>query len=211
MLTRALELAQELGPHHQATQLLRDYATLQASLYQLSQKLGNPAVDFSHTTIEAALVTFATEHLAKLQAENERLKDKVQSLEQDVLTVNNDNALLKSWQMAWQPIETCPKDGSEFQAWIQRADGRQWCEHRCTYDENESFRVWGRIDYDQDGWDWLTVECKPTHWMPQPMPPQPLPDSQQLFKRKCARCGKVFDAPTPEGVGIAYCGHSCAD
>lgn len=31
------------------------------------------------------------------------------------------------------------------------------------------------------------------------------------YRRKCASCGKYGDASTPEGVGIYYCSHACAD
>jgi hypothetical protein len=63
----------------------------------------------------------------------------------------------------WQPIETAPKDGTEFQGWVG-----QW-EPRCRFNpESETFETWGRVDYDEDGWD---VFVPATHWMPPPDPP----------------------------------------
>jgi hypothetical protein len=34
---------------------------------------------------------------------------------------------------------------------------------------------------------------------------------RQTFERKCARCGLMAESYTPEGVGIFYCSHECAD
>lgn len=78
----------------------------------------------------------------------------------------------------WRPIETAPKDGTEFQAWVtQETDpSTTWWEPRCRFEpENEAFQIWGRIDYDQDGWDndW---NWNPTHWQPHPLPPAPETD-----------------------------------
>lgn len=67
----------------------------------------------------------------------------------------------------WQPIETAPRDGTEFQAWI---DQYGW-EPACRYNpDTEAFEIFGRIDYDQDGWD-SYHHMTPTHWMPYPAPP----------------------------------------
>lgn len=72
--------------------------------------------------------------------------------------------------MTWQPIETAPKDGTEFQAWCVQAGVGRW-ESRCRFDpKTEAFEIWGRIDYDQDGWD-IYPGFVPTHWMPFPPPP----------------------------------------
>jgi hypothetical protein len=71
----------------------------------------------------------------------------------------------------WQPIETAPKDGSEFQAWLvtDKVDG--FWEPKARFDpESEAFELWGRTDYDQEGWD-IYPDLKPTHWMPLPAPP----------------------------------------
>jgi hypothetical protein len=75
--------------------------------------------------------------------------------------------------MTWQPIETAPRDGTEFQAWMMRDDdGSSHWEPMVRFNpETDAFELWGRIDYDIDGWDtyyWLV----PTHWMPQPEPPK---------------------------------------
>ena len=71
----------------------------------------------------------------------------------------------------WQPIETAPKDGTEFQAWVRGSDGAMsWWDPRCRYNEEGAFESYGHIDYDIYGWDscpfWV-----PTHWMPQPTAP----------------------------------------
>jgi hypothetical protein len=73
---------------------------------------------------------------------------------------------------AWQPIETAPKDGSEFQAWAGSYDGGWWEPKARINPESERVELWQRVDYDQDGWeaengdDWNV-----THWMPLPTPP----------------------------------------
>lgn len=76
--------------------------------------------------------------------------------------------------MTWQPIETAPKDGTEFQAWIKSQFG-DWWEPKCRINPNsEAFEVWGRVDYDYDGWD-NDPEWTPTHWMPLPTSPEGTP------------------------------------
>lgn len=67
--------------------------------------------------------------------------------------------------MKWQPIETAPRDGTEFQAWIGN-----W-EPRCRFNEDGTFQIWGRIDYDIEGWDYYPSAIA-THWMPLPEPPE---------------------------------------
>jgi hypothetical protein len=68
--------------------------------------------------------------------------------------------------MKWQPIETAPRDGSEFQCWWSGT----W-EPRCRFDtDRERFQYWGRTDFDQYSWDEWPVD-QPTHWMPLPPPP----------------------------------------
>lgn len=62
---------------------------------------------------------------------------------------------------AWQPIETAPKDGTEFLAWVHTAAGGrvatvQWLDGQWV----ES--------YDLAGW---MPEYGPTHWRPLPDPP----------------------------------------
>lgn len=66
---------------------------------------------------------------------------------------------------AWEPIESAPRDGTEFQAWMG------YWEPRCRINpDTEAFEIWGRVDYDQDGWD-TYLHLAPTHWMPLPEPP----------------------------------------
>ncbi len=67
----------------------------------------------------------------------------------------------------WQPIKTAPRDGTEFQTWLG------FWEPRCRFrPDSEGLEIWGRVDYDLDGWadaSHLTA----THWMPQPAAPSP--------------------------------------
>ena len=73
----------------------------------------------------------------------------------------------------WQPIETAPKDGTEFQAWVvlkDRTAGGFW-EPKCRFNEHGAFEIFGRVDYDEDGWDCF-LHLEPTHWMPLPEPPK---------------------------------------
>lgn len=72
----------------------------------------------------------------------------------------------------WQPIETAPSDGTEFQAWIARRGSPGYWETRCKFNEDGTFVVWDRIDYDVDGWEPVSFPLAPTHWMPHPEPPQ---------------------------------------
>lgn len=77
----------------------------------------------------------------------------------------------------WQPIETCPKDGSEFLAWVQ-------AEYSSRDDEGNHHRT--EISFiDIISWRWDPVtgpyhglqfspirDPAPTHWMPLPEPPE---------------------------------------
>ncbi len=70
--------------------------------------------------------------------------------------------------MTWQSVGTAPKDGTEFQGWLITA-GASWWEPRCRFNNDGAFEIWGRIDWDEEGFD--TVNATLTHWMPQPGPP----------------------------------------
>ena len=79
--------------------------------------------------------------------------------------------------MTWQPIETAPKDGAEYQAWVVNSRGQGFWEPRCRLDpEFGSFQIWGRVGYDEEGWD-SSVHWFATHWMPLPPPPTPSAES----------------------------------
>lgn len=68
---------------------------------------------------------------------------------------------------AWLPIESAPKDGTEFQAWLNVG---LW-EPRCRFNpDSEAFEIWGRVDYDRDDWD-ACSHLTATHWMPLPAAP----------------------------------------
>jgi len=94
--------------------------------------------------------------------------------------------------MKWQPIETAPRNGEEFQAWcVLEAEGRRsrklhpegWWESKCKFDpESENFLFWDRVDYDHYDWDFYPYII-PTHWMPQPKQPDQ--------NDKCSNCGEL--------------------
>lgn len=68
----------------------------------------------------------------------------------------------------WRDIvkDPPPKDGTEFQAWTGC-----W-EPRCRINpETETFEIWGRVDYDQEGWD-VYSHLTATHWTPLPAAPE---------------------------------------
>jgi hypothetical protein len=60
--------------------------------------------------------------------------------------------------MKWQPIDTFPKDGSDFLGYNGIYIDRTWC--HCIDDEGNG--VFMHQDY---------VPWYPTHWMPLPEPP----------------------------------------
>lgn len=75
----------------------------------------------------------------------------------------------------WRSMDSAPRDGSEFMASIENdhSPGTLFWEPRCRFNpEAERFEIWGRTDYDQDGWEFypsLTFRS----WMPQPLPSPP--------------------------------------
>ncbi|MEO1564138.1 MAG: hypothetical protein AAFR98_11940 [Pseudomonadota bacterium] len=77
----------------------------------------------------------------------------------------------------WQAIESAPKDGTPFQAWM--TDGKSgrgvdscWEPYARINPTDEVFEIWGRVDYDAENWhsdfnpDWTA-----TYWMPRPTNP----------------------------------------
>ena len=83
----------------------------------------------------------------------------------------------------WRDIATAPRDGREFQAWWKG----QW-QPRARFDpEFGSFQLWGRTDYDTEGWETFAIDG---HWMPLPPPPsghpapiKPSADTGELRER----------------------------
>lgn len=64
----------------------------------------------------------------------------------------------------WQDISTAPRDGSEFQAWWKGT----W-QPRARFDpEYGSFQLWGRTDFDTEGWEVFEIDG---FWQPQPAAP----------------------------------------
>ena len=63
--------------------------------------------------------------------------------------------------MEWQPIETAPRDGTEFLAFWSNAYGKFKFIQPMMWLNNRFVVTW---DHDDD--------VKPTHWMPLPQPPE---------------------------------------
>ena len=74
--------------------------------------------------------------------------------------------------MEWNPVdENTPRDGTEFQGWVVNGPGGFW-EPRCRFNpDTEALEMYGRVDYDQDGWESYPFFVV-THWMPQPADPR---------------------------------------
>jgi len=72
----------------------------------------------------------------------------------------------------WRNISSAPRDGAEFQAWVVTDEpGVGFWEPRCKFNEHGQIGMWGRVDYDEDGWDYGLNHLTATHWMPQPTEP----------------------------------------
>lgn len=70
----------------------------------------------------------------------------------------------------WRTIDSAPKDGTEFQGWVSWGGRDGWWEPKCRFNaDTEAFEVWGRVDYDQDGWDSHAVTV--SYWIPTPAAP----------------------------------------
>lgn len=69
--------------------------------------------------------------------------------------------------VAWQPIETAPRDGTEFQAWfVLEGSNEGFWEPQCRFEpETGEFMVLMEF-----GWDTYPA-ATPTHWMPIPSSP----------------------------------------
>jgi hypothetical protein len=66
--------------------------------------------------------------------------------------------------MTWQPIETAPKDGTDFLGyWVDRFDPRH--ENSCEIRTRHNLYQWENI-FLEAGKDF-----RPTHWKPLPEPP----------------------------------------
>lgn len=71
--------------------------------------------------------------------------------------------------MEWMPIETAPRDGTEFQAWVEPliADG-YWipvCKFESPSHKNPKAYLFESREY-------ISMRGA-THWMPLPAPPNP--------------------------------------
>lgn len=73
----------------------------------------------------------------------------------------------------WQPIETAPKDGTEFIAWCEY-DGvytASYC--NITNEWVSSWRNWEVMDGVRCSMYYYKELTGPTHWQPLPHPPKP--------------------------------------
>jgi hypothetical protein len=71
----------------------------------------------------------------------------------------------------WQPIETAPKDGTEFVAYCE--DDEYWLIRWCPNDKEDAVKWAGRGAWcaGKDVGEQVVVSCL-THWQPLPDPPQ---------------------------------------
>lgn len=107
----------------------------------------------------------------------------------------------------WLPIESAPKDGTEFQAWLNG----DWWEPRCRFNPaSEAFEIWGRVDYDRDDWD-TCGHLTATHWMPKPTAPgapaspvSTVQDERQAFETWADDQGFPLDCDFFEVSGQYY-------
>lgn len=83
---------------------------------------------------------------------------RITELESELTTLRDRNR--------WQPIETAPKDGTDF--WAVRKFGDGWRHFECRYVITTAGPKWHDLSANEWG--------KPTHW--QPLPEPPLPTSQ---------------------------------
>jgi len=80
-------------------------------------------------------------------------------------------------QVAWQPIETAPKDGTQIMLTNGKDVAQGWWEHQEPYIREQRDTEGHYIDQQEhDGFDgWLDCEGgmqpDPTHWMPLPAAP----------------------------------------
>ena len=81
----------------------------------------------------------------------------------------------------WRGIKSAPRDGTPFQAWIRRDDTPDfigWWEPECRFNEDGgAFEIYGRVDYDEDGWS-VYPHLTSVAWQPQPEPPAPPADGE---------------------------------
>ena len=78
--------------------------------------------------------------------------------------------------MEWMAFneDNRPDNEVEFQGWLI-VDGDEetgFWEPRCMFNDDEQLGLYGRIDYDCDGWDYGLTHLTLTHWQPLPSPPR---------------------------------------
>lgn len=62
-------------------------------------------------------------------------------------------------------MEDCPTDGTEFAVWFARDCQYGDWEGKCRIGMHGALEIYGRIDYDQDGWEAYSGDWHATHFM----------------------------------------------
>lgn len=92
-------------------------------------------------------------------------------------------------QQQWQPIETAPKDGTKFDAWLtfKRSNSQSYRRTDVWWTDRED----GNNHWTWDGqWNGrLSPDIELTHWIPRPAPPDTSTD-RRVHPKNCAcdRC-----------------------
>ena len=100
----------------------------------------------------------------------------------------------------WQPIETAPKDGTEFDIWCVETHGRfrvpgcKWGRNDYAF-SHEPERLLEYRAYDDEPYrsGWQDCERNATHWMPLPKPPgettSAIPEEVKAYLREVLMVG----------------------
>ena len=75
--------------------------------------------------------------------------------------------------MGWQKMDTAPRNGTEFQAWVRitLSAGLGYWEPRARFDpQYGTFQTWEADGDGEEGWHYASFR-EPYRWMPQPDPP----------------------------------------
>lgn len=113
-----------------------------------------------------------TDHSALIER-LEAMADEPSRLVREVDRVLAEAAVALRDLKEWRDIATAPKDGTEFQAWVM-SDSPNWKQgwwepKACIDPENGGLLIWGRVDYDAEGWD--PYPATGARWLPLPSAP----------------------------------------
>ena len=74
--------------------------------------------------------------------------------------------------MDWKPIDTAPKDGTEFQVWVVNRPGYGYWVPVAKY-EKSTDRLPSAYYFESQSWEKITAKSGvATHWMPLPDKPE---------------------------------------